>query len=203
MARYDPARKESTRRRILETAGRLFKQNGIDGTGIAALMADAGLTNGAFYTHFRSKEELVAAVIAEELRVQATTFTSLAPGIAGIEGLLRTYLSVQHRDHREAGCPSAALLDEIGRCGDSTRDAYAKGASVLIEQIASRLAPEDPATARGRALSVLALMAGSLQLSRAVADPRLSDEILDQGVANALALASNDAPVVRPRQADV
>src|SRR5439155_13334426 len=95
----------STRRRILETAGRLFKQDGIDGTGIATMMADAGLTNGAFYAHFRSKEELVAAVIAEELRVQATTFTSLAPGIAGVETLLRTYLSVQHRDHREGRLP--------------------------------------------------------------------------------------------------
>ena len=122
---------------------------------------------------------------------------------AGIEALLRTYLSVQHRDHREAGCPSAALLDEIGRCGDSTRNAYAKGASALIAQIASRLSPEDPVTARGRALSLLALMAGSLQLSRAIADPGLSDEILDQGFANALALAGIDAPVVRPRQPDV
>ena len=193
MARYDPAHKESTRRRILETAGRLFKHDGIDGTGIAALMADAGMTNGAFYAHFRSKEELVAAVIAEELRVQATAFTSLPPGIAGIEQLLRTYLSVSHRDHREAGCPSAALLDEIARCGDSTRGAYSDGANVLVQQIASRLAPEDPAAAHGRALSVLALMAGSLQLSRAISDPRLSAEVLEHGVANALALACLDA----------
>jgi AcrR family transcriptional regulator len=202
VVRYNSAHKEATRRRIIETAGRLFKQDGIDGTGIATLMAGAGLTNGAFYAHFRSKEDLVAAVIAEELRVQATTFMSLAPGIAGIEELLGTYLSVPHRDHREAGCPSAALLDEIVRCGDLTRDAYSRGATVLVEQIAARLAPEDPAAARGRALSVLALMAGSLLLSRAVSDPRLSDEILHQGVANALALANNDAPAMRPHRAE-
>jgi len=198
VARYDQAHKESTRRRIIETAGRLFKRDGINGTGIAALMADAGLTNGAFYAHFRSKEDLVAEVITEELRAQVTAFTALAPGMAGLEVLLRTYLSAPHRDHREAGCPSAALLDEIARCGDLSRDAYSKGASALVEEIASRLAPEDPASARGRALSVLALMAGSLQLSRAVSDPQLSDEILEQGVANALALAGTDAPVRQP-----
>jgi AcrR family transcriptional regulator len=190
VARYEAAHKESTRRRIIEAAGRLFKQNGVDATGIAPLMADAGLTNGAFYAHFPSKEALVAAVIAEELRVQATTFTSLTPGISGIEELLRSYLSAQHRDHRGSGCPSAALLGEVGRHGDATRDAYSEGASEIVEQIASRLALADPAMARGRAFSVLALMTGSLQLSRAISDPRISDEILDQGVADALALAS-------------
>ena len=100
MARYDAAHKQATRHRILETAGRLFKQHGIDGTGIATLMAEAGLTNGAFYAHFRSKDELVAAVIAEELRAQADAFTCLAPGAEGMAALVRSYLSARHRDDR-------------------------------------------------------------------------------------------------------
>ena len=67
MARYGPEHKEATRRRMIETAGRRFKSDGIDGSGIATLVADAGLTNGAFYGHFRSKDDLVASVVAQQL----------------------------------------------------------------------------------------------------------------------------------------
>ena len=67
MARYDAEHKGETRRRIVETAGRRLKQDGIDGSGIAALMSDAGLTNGAFYAHFESKDDLVANVVADQL----------------------------------------------------------------------------------------------------------------------------------------
>jgi TetR/AcrR family transcriptional repressor of nem operon len=65
VARYGKEHKQATRQRIIEAAGQRFKQDGIDGSGIAALMADAGLTNGAFYAHFASKEDLVASVIAD------------------------------------------------------------------------------------------------------------------------------------------
>src|SRR6266508_1380213 len=114
VVRYRKEHKQATKRRIIETAGRRFKRDGIDGSGIAALMADAGLTNGAFYAHFASKEDLVASVVQEELRLQSVNLGMLAPGVAGVEQLVRAYLSPEHRDHREAGCPSAALLDEIG-----------------------------------------------------------------------------------------
>ncbi len=67
MARYDQEHKDATRRRIIEAAGRRLKRDGIDGSGIATLMADAGLTNGAFYAHFTSKDDLVASVVQEEL----------------------------------------------------------------------------------------------------------------------------------------
>src|SRR3954471_1747673 len=127
MARYGDAHKEATRQRIIDNAGRRLKRDGIDGSGIAALMADAGLTNGAFYAHFASKDHLVASVVQEELRLQSATLGELAPGVAGVEQLARAYLSPEHRDHREAGCPSAALLDEIGRSAEVTKDAYTAG----------------------------------------------------------------------------
>ena len=69
--RYSKDHKQATRQRILEGAGRRFKQDGIDGAGVAAVMSDAGLTNGAFYAHFASKEDLVATAVAEQLRAQA------------------------------------------------------------------------------------------------------------------------------------
>jgi TetR/AcrR family transcriptional repressor of nem operon len=188
VVRYRKEHKQATRQRIIQTAGRRFKRDGIDGSGIATLMADAGLTNGAFYAHFASKEVLVATAVADQLREQRASLSAQAPGRAGVEQYVRAYLSVQHRDNPDDGCPSAALLDEIGRCPDATKQAYTDSVLVVIDDIAARLAPHDPPSARAKTLSVFAMMVGTLQLSRALADPQLADEILEQGIHNALAL---------------
>ena len=132
MARYRPEHKEATRRRMIETAGRRFKSDGIDGSGIATLVADAGLTNGAFYGHFASKDDLVASVVADQLAAQLNLVNDLPRGLASVESFLRDYLSPAHRDNLAGGCPSAALLDEIGRCDIAVREAYTDGASAMI-----------------------------------------------------------------------
>ncbi|MGW3819421.1 TetR/AcrR family transcriptional regulator [Streptomyces sp. NPDC005046] len=195
MARYGKEHKQATRQRIIETAGRRFKKDGIDGSGISTLMTDAGLTNGAFYAHFDSKDDLVAAAVADQLRAQyANVIEQAAPGIAGLEQIVRWYLSPQHRDSPDDGCPSAALLDEIGRRADETKQAYTDGVLAVIDGIAARLAPADPHSVRTKTLSVYAMMVGTLQLSRALADRRLSDELLEEGIRNALALLSAQPP---------
>ncbi|WP_433189229.1 TetR family transcriptional regulator [Actinoallomurus sp. CA-150999] len=187
--RYGEMHKQATRQRIIEMAGRRFKRDGIDGSGISTLMKDAGLTNGAFYTHFTSKDDLVATAVADQLQAQnANIVAQAAPGRAGLEQIVRWYLSAHHRDSLDDGCPSAALLDEIGRCADTTKQAYTDGVLVVIDGIAARLAPDDPPSVRTKTLSAYAMMAGTLQLSRALADGQLADELLEQGIHNALAL---------------
>jgi len=99
-----------------------------------------------------------------------------------------SYLSVEHRDDPEGGCPSAALLDEIGRATEATRRAYTDGLLATIDEVAARVAPDDPPSARVNTLSVFAMMVGTLQLSRALADRQLADALLEQGIRNALAL---------------
>ena len=193
MARYGIEHKEATRRRIVETAGRRFKRDGIDGSGVATLMADAGLTNGAFYAHFESKEDLVATAIGDQLHAMRESIAAAPPGRAGIERIVRSYLSVEHRDNPEAGCPSAALLDEIRRCAEPTRQAYTDGVLGFVDDIAARLAPHDPPSARARTLSLYALMIGTVQLSRALSDRQLADEVLEQGIRNALSVL-DDVP---------
>jgi TetR/AcrR family transcriptional repressor of nem operon len=183
MARYGKQHKQTTRRRIIEAAGRRLKRDGIDGSGLATLMGDAGLTNGAFYAHFDSKEDLVATTVADQLRKQRETYSAQSP-----EEIVRGYLSTQHRDDIEGGCPSAALLDEIARSSDAVKHAYTDGQAAVIDDVASRLAPDDPLSARVRTLGVFALMVGTLQVSRALADRQLADDVLEQGVQNALAL---------------
>ncbi|HEX4727857.1 MAG TPA: hypothetical protein VH298_08670, partial [Jatrophihabitans sp.] len=131
---------------------------------------------------------LVATTLAEQLRQQREGFSALPAGRAGVEQIVRDYLSIQHRDHPADGCPSAALLDEIGRCTDATKQAYTDGVLAMIDDIAARLMPADPPSARVKTLSVYALMIGTLQLSRALADRRLADAVLDQGIQNALTI---------------
>jgi TetR/AcrR family transcriptional repressor of nem operon len=204
MVRYAKEHKQQTRERILATAGRRLKRDGIDGSGVATLMKDAGLTNGAFYAHFASKDDLVAEAIADQLHaLHANIVAQAEPGPAGLEQIVRWYLSAQHRDNPGDGCPNAALLDEIGRCGDATRQAYTDGVLVVIDGLAARMAPADPPSARVKALSLLSLMAGTLQLARALTDRQLSDDLLEQGLRNALTLGGRRARTMThiPRQA--
>jgi AcrR family transcriptional regulator len=197
MARYGKAHKQATRQRIIEAAGGRLKRDGIHGSGIATLMADVGLTNGAFYAHFDSKEDLVARAVAEQLREQRESFSAQPPGRAGLEQIVRAYLSVEHRDNPESGCPSAALLDEIGRSPDAIKRAYTHGLLVVIDDIATRLASGDPNWARTKTLSVFAMMVGTLQVSRALANRQLADEVLEQGIQNALVLLGTKHPMRR------
>jgi AcrR family transcriptional regulator len=185
VARYDAEHKGETRRRIIDSAGRRFKQDGIDGSGVAALMSDAGLTNGAFYAHFESKDDLVANVVADQLRAQHATLGSLPEGRAAVEEFVRDYLAPRHRDDPSTGCPSAALLDEIGRCDDAIRDSYTEGMQSIVDVIATHLSPHDPSAARTKALGLFTVLVATLQLARAVSDRQLSDDILESGIRNA------------------
>jgi AcrR family transcriptional regulator len=186
--RYSEDHKQATRRRILEAAGRRFKQDGIDGSGVATLMSDAGLTNGAFYGHFSSKEDLVANVLADQLRAQRESFDDQPADRAGLEAFVRSYLSPDHRDQLAGGCPSAALLDEIARRPADTRDVFTAEVMGVVDDIASRLDPTDAEAARADALTIFGLMVGTLQLARALTDRHLSDQLLARGEETALKL---------------
>jgi hypothetical protein len=123
------------------------------------------------------------STVADQLREQRERYSTQS-----LEDIVRGYLSPQHRDDTEGGCPSAALLDEIARSSDAVKRAYTDGQLAIIDDAAARLAPDDPQSARVRTLSVFALMVGTLQVSRALADQRLADNVLEQGIQNALAL---------------
>jgi TetR/AcrR family transcriptional regulator, transcriptional repressor for nem operon len=191
--RYSKGHKQATRERIVEAAGRRLKQDGIDGAGVATLMSDAGLTNGAFYAHFTSKEDLVANVLADQLGRQRQSFEDQPSGRAGLEAFVRRYLSARHRDHCADGCPSAALIDEIARRPDATRQVFTDELLGLVDDIAVRLDPDNAESARADALTLFGLMVGTLQLARALTDRELSDQLLARGAETALRLVDDGA----------
>lgn len=193
MARYGPEHKLATRHRMIGTASRRFKTDGFDGAGIAALVSDAGLTNGAFYGHFSSKDELIAEVLAEQLARQAEQLEAMPTGMTSLTEFIADYLSPAHRDDVSGGCPSAALLDEVGRRDEAIRTVYTAGANRLAGAVARHLAANGTIAdddARSRAVGVLAMLVGALQSARAVNDPRMSEDILAAARSHAMAIAT-------------
>src|SRR5438270_4206544 len=110
--RYTPEHTEATRERILEVASRLFREHGIAAVGLGKIMAEAGLTVGTFYTHFKSKEAMLRQVLVRMLDGRHEAFEHALRG-GDLETALRAYLSPEHRDAPETGCPVAALASGV------------------------------------------------------------------------------------------
>ena len=187
--RYDKGHKETTRRHILDVASVQFRENGVAAVGLAGIMAEAGLTNGAFYTHFESKEDLVRAVLLDALTRREEKHRANLQNAIGLESVIRDYLSARHRDGAGSGCPTAALVAEIARHPKQTRDAFTGKISDIIALMAAQLREGMPEERRSNAVAIYATMVGALQLARAVNDRKLSDEILENAVDAALTLA--------------
>jgi TetR/AcrR family transcriptional repressor of nem operon len=182
--RYDNEHKTRTRARILSRAAERFKENGIAATGIAPLMADAGLTNGAFYTHFSSKEDLVGAVVADQMQREADRFAGGEE--SDVRAQIRAYLSDGHRDDRAGGCITAALAEDLARTPEGVRRLYTDGLLRSLEGLASRFPGVSAEVAKINAFGVFSILVGTLQTARTVSDAALSEAILEEGYRNAI-----------------
>jgi len=187
--RYEKGRKDASRRKIMEVASERFRRDGIAATGLAAIMSDAGMTNGAFYPHFKSKADLVRETVAA-----ATVATGFGDLIAeeGLETAIVTYLSPEHRDDPGQGCPLAALLPELARLPLETRCVYADNFLALARELASAL-PAKTNDPEAVAIAIYATLIGSVQLARAAEGTDLSDRILAAGRDAVWALAERNS----------
>ena len=181
--RYDKGHKDASRRRIMEAAAERFRADGIAASGLAAIMSDAGLTNGAFYPHFKSKAELVRESVAAALEDGAKLL-----GGSGPEAAIDAYLSAGHRDSPSTGCALAALLPELAREPAETRAHWVERFLAVVKQFASELPPGTP-DPEAAAIGIYATMIGALQLARVVQGTPLSDRILAAGADAARTLA--------------
>ncbi len=174
--RYSDDHKAATRKRIIDEASRRFRRDGIDATGLQALMKTLGLTHGGFYAHFSSKDELVQKALEATATRLKTTCNDMAVGDQALPQFIDQYLSPAHRAAPEHGCPLPTMSAELGQHGTPSpwTDAVVRDRLAMME---SQLDREDGAQASVAALSTLV---GALLLSRSVHDPELSDRILEQ-----------------------
>lgn len=157
-------------------------------------MGEAGLTNGAFYAHFESKEALVREALASALANQQHGLDEDQREGLDLEGAIRRYLNRAHLEDPSGGCPSAALLPEIARQALLTRQTYEEGLQSYISTLAALLPDAGSAASGRRATSIFGLMVGTLQLARAVPDAADAEQILEGGVEAALRLAATPSP---------
>jgi TetR/AcrR family transcriptional repressor of nem operon len=179
--RVSRERAAENRDRIIDVAGRLFRERGFDGIGVAGLMKAAGLTHGGFYGHVESKEDLELQACARVLARTSEQWNAVAVNAAEapLDALLDNYLSGRHRDGIGNGCVYAALAADVARQENpALRHSFTEGLRSLIDVLARAVPGRTKASRRERALARLAGMVGALILARAVDDAGLSDEIL-------------------------
>lgn len=166
---------------LVQAAGRLFQERGIDGVGVAEIAKEAGLTHGALYAHFPSKEALASEALAHGLQRGYAWMTKLKGGAPTVADYLDAYLSAQQRDNLAGGCAMAASASEIARQDETTSARFAEGFEQLAGAIEAGLGETgSQADRRQRALAIVAAMVGGVAVARATAKsrPDLSDDIL-------------------------
>jgi TetR/AcrR family transcriptional regulator, transcriptional repressor for nem operon len=170
------------RRALVRAASKLFKQHGIDGVGVAEIGKEAGLTHGALYAQFASKEELAAEALADGLERGFERRVKSAGEDFDLGDYLDWYLSKRHCDNLETGCAMTASGSEIARQGKRVSRAFVDGFERFAKSFEEHLGPSDSeATDRDRALAIVSAAIGAVVLSRAVskADAKLAGEILN------------------------
>ena len=167
---------------LVRAAGYLFRERGIDGVGVAEISKKAGLTHGALYAQFPSKEALTAEAFASALKRGFELMTADRDGRpATLTDFLDDYMSVDHRDNLATSCPMSASASEVGRQDKVVGERFTEGFEQFVALLERRLgASPVKADSRQRALAMMAAMIGGVAASRAVAkaDPKLSNQIL-------------------------
>jgi len=177
--RYPQGHKQQTSEKILRSAGRLFRKNGYAATGVDAVMASVKLTAGGFYTHFGSKEELLAAtldnIFRESSRDRPAQLSELR-GRSWLQAFVSFYLSPEHRDAIDSGCPMPALAAEVARIGGKPRFVFEQHLRRIVRWTGQQF--DERRRRRERAIALVAQCLGGLMLARAVEDTSFSEEIL-------------------------
>ena len=171
MARTPKSKKEDTHDRIVAVAAKALRRHGYAGTGVAAVMREAGLTHGGFYAHFGSRDALLAEAV--ERAGQESTGTvrravehGVARGISPFRAMVEAYLADDLLGSLEGGCPIAALGCDMPRQSKAVRKASTKGVQKLISGVHATL----PSVSEATAAAVTGTLVGSLQMGRTMGD---------------------------------
>ena len=173
--------KEESRARILESAGRGFREHGYGGLGVDALAKQAGVTSGAFYAHFKSKAGAFQEAVTEGLASLRRRIESMRAehGPNWRERFIDFYTSDRRTVALAGSCTLQSLTGEVARSDDNARAAYEEGYREIIEATAAGLEGGNETERRAKAIALLALLTGGVSMARAVKDPALQEEIAE------------------------
>jgi TetR/AcrR family transcriptional regulator, transcriptional repressor for nem operon len=181
--RYSAEHKKSTQAKVIAAAGQVFRKEGYGGAGIDALTKAAGVTNGAFYGHFRSKSEAFRVAVVtglEELRLGISALKTEHPQ-GWLKNFVKYYLGYKRTCDLGESCALPSLSADVMRTDNETRGAYTEKLERIIAEIAAGLPEDAPGdhegSSREDAILLVALLTGGVTLARAVSDPALSEKI--------------------------
>jgi TetR/AcrR family transcriptional repressor of nem operon len=170
------------RQALIEATGRLLREKGLEGAGVAEICHEAGLTHGAFYRHFASKEALMLEACGRAFDWTPLELLGKRARESGTTAMVANYLSVDHRDCSELGCPVAALAVDAARAGGEIAQAFAEEIEAYLSKFTQAVHVKDPTAldAEAQALHMLSTMVGGLIIARATAQarPQLSRKVL-------------------------
>lgn len=174
--RVTRAQAEENRERVIETAGRLFREKGFDGVSLNDLMQAAGLTRGGFYGQFESKLDLAVRALSRAQQHNLERWRPLAeqPRQQALQNLIGGYLSRYHQQHPEDGCALAALAVDTARQPEALKEAFTDNLRTFLGFVAELCDGDDEEQREERAMAVLSTLVGALVLSRATDDVDLA-----------------------------
>lgn len=183
-----------TRLRIISIASNLFLTRGLADTGISDVMTAAGLTQGGFYRHFESKDQLVAeanrAANEELFRFYSEAIQGMGPAEA-IDTIVHLYLN--QACGPGALCPLANLASELRHADTHIRQVAMEGRLRLMEVMAAMVGQLGIADALAVADAIVSAAVGAVTLSQLIDDPVGAQSIRDHAQ-DAVAILLASAP---------
>jgi len=180
--RYRPDHKSETHRRIVKNASRQFRAQGLSAPGVAQVMRASDLTVGGFYKHFGSRDDLVTEAVAESLRDIRERMLSSASQLPAGEAwkrFIRSYLSIEHCEHPDVGCPIPALAPEISRTKTSVKKRIAEMLQHHRDEIMPLVPGNTAVEMETTFIVTLSAMAGAVAFARTMTDVSEKQRILD------------------------
>ena len=179
--RYRPEHKTEIHQKIVKDASRRVRSEGLNGPAVATVMRDTGLTHGGFYKHFRSKEDLLVESLREgfgEIIAWLVQAAEQARPESAWKAIVRAYLSIEHCEDPERGCPLAALAPELARAGKDIKGQIL-GEMIKYKDELSRFMPGRRAADKERAFFVIfSTMIGAVEIARMLPDPIARERVL-------------------------
>jgi TetR/AcrR family transcriptional repressor of nem operon len=193
---------EENRQTVINVASRLFRQHGFDGIGLKDLMKGAGLTQGAFYKQFASKEDLAAQASERAFDSVSGRWSDAAESSPDdpLKAVLAFYLSTEHREETLDGCPIAALGSDAARQSSDVKASFEAGIKEHLDLLGRWVGETDSTGDNSKAMAVLSTMVGAMILSRAVNDKKLAKKFLEAAAKSVRATSSAGEDVSEPHQ---